>query len=183
MRGGDESARQREGAVVEQPLRLRLVDVQYTSGGSTYLAASSNLDALESWLRRAYPISSLQVTRQNLIYPTTGLPDVDALHSWLALTKLLRIIFSSEDPRVVYYGVVDDGGGFMRGKAAGIPSTIAAGPSGSNTWGWDFDGSYADWYGGHEIGHTRGRSHAEFCGATGGLPYPYPNGRISPSLR
>ncbi|HEX9091318.1 MAG TPA: hypothetical protein VF831_07500, partial [Anaerolineales bacterium] len=30
-------------------LRLRLVDVQYTSGGSTYLAASSNLDALESW--------------------------------------------------------------------------------------------------------------------------------------
>ena len=164
------------------PLRLRLVDVQYTSGGSTYLAASSNLDALESWLRRAYPISSLQVTRQNLIYPTAGLPDVDALHSWLALTKLLRIIFSSEDPRVVYYGVVDDGGGFMRGKAAGIPSTIAAGPSGSNTWGWDFDGSYADWYGGHEIGHTRGRSHAEFCGATGGLPYPYPNGRISPSL-
>ena len=164
------------------PLRLRLVDVQYTSGGHTYLAANSHLDALESWLRRAYPISSLQVTRQTLIYPTSGLPDVDTLHGWLALAKLLRIIFSGEDARVVYYGMVDDGGGFMRGKAAGIPGTIAAGPTGTDTWGWDFDGSYGDWYGGHEIGHTRGRYHAEFCGATGGAPYPYPNGRISPSL-
>jgi hypothetical protein len=164
------------------PLRLRLMNVQYSSGGNTYLAANSHLDALESWLRRAYPIASLQVTRQTFVYPTAGLPNVDTLHTWLALAKLLRIIFSGEDPRVVYYGVVDDGGGFMRGKAAGIPSTIAAGPSGTGTWGWDFDGSYNDWYGGHEIGHTRGRYHAEFCGATGGAPYPYPSGRISPVL-
>ena len=70
----------------------------------------------------------------------------------------------------------------MRGKAASIPGTIAAGPTGTDNWGWDYDGSYGDWYGGHEIGHTRGRYHAEFCGATGGAPYPYPNGRISPSL-
>jgi hypothetical protein len=164
------------------PLRLRLVDVQYTSGGNTYLAANSHLDALESWLRRAYPISNLQVTRQTMIYPTNGLPNVDTLHQWLTLIKLLRMIFNGEDGRVVYYGVVDDGGGFMRGKALGIPSTIAAGPSGTGTWGWDFDGSYNDWYGGHEIGHTRGRFHAEYCGATGGAPYPYPGGRISPDL-
>lgn len=164
------------------PLRLRLLNVQYTAGGNTYLAASNHLDALESWLRRAYPISSLQVTRTTFVYPTNGLPNVDTLHSWLALGKLLRILFTGEDSRVVYYGVVDDGGGFMRGKAAGIPSTVAAGPSGSSTWGWDFDGSYNDWYGGHEIGHTRGRYHAEFCGAGGGAAYPYPNGRISPTL-
>jgi len=164
------------------PLRLRLVNVQYTVGGNTYLAASSHLNALESWLRRAYPINSLQVTRQTMVYPTNGLPNVDTLHQWLALIKLLRMIFNGEDGRIVYYGVVDDGGGFMRGKAAGIPSTIAAGPSGSGNWGWDFDGSYNDWYGGHEIGHTRGRYHAEFCGATGGASYPYPGGRISPDL-
>jgi hypothetical protein len=164
------------------PLRLRLMDVQYSAGGSTYLAGSSHLDALESWLRRAYPISSLQVSRQTFVYPTGGLPNVDTLHGWLALAKLINIIFSSEDPRIVYYGVVDDGGGFMRGKSAGIPSTIAAGPSGTDNWGWDFDGSYNDWYGGHEIGHTRGRSHAEFCGAGGGAPYPYTGGRISPAL-
>jgi hypothetical protein len=110
------------------------------------------------------------------------LPNVDTLHGWLALGKLFRILFTGEDPRVVYYGVVDDGGGFMRGKAAGIPGTIAAGPSGTDNWGWDFDGSYNDWYGGHEIGHTRGRYHAEFCGAGGGAAYPYPSGRISPDL-
>jgi hypothetical protein len=107
---------------------------------------------------------------------------VDTLHGWLALGKIIRILFTGEDPRVVYYGVVDDGGGFMRGKAAGIPGTIAAGPSGTSDWGWDFDGSYNDWYGGHEIGHTRGRYHAEFCGAGGGAAYPYPGGRISPDL-
>jgi hypothetical protein len=164
------------------PLRLRLVDVQYTSGGHTYLAANFHLNALESWLRRAYPISDLQVTRQTFIYPTSGLPNVDTLHGWLALAKLLRMIFSGEDSRVVYYGMVDDGGGFMRGKTAGIPSTISAGPTGTDTWGWDFDGSYGDWYGGHEIGHSRGRYHAEFCGAGGGVPYPYTSGRISPDL-
>jgi hypothetical protein len=164
------------------PLMLRLFNVQYTSGGSTFLETNSHLDALESWLRRAYPISNLQVTRQTFIYPTNGLPNVDTLHGWLAFGKILRILFSGEDSRVVYYGVVDDGGGFMRGKAAGIPGTIAAGPSGPGDWGWDFDGSYNDWYGGHEIGHTRGRFHAEFCGATGGAAYPYTGGRISPDL-
>jgi hypothetical protein len=164
------------------PLRLRLVNVQYSVGSTNYLAGNSHLNALESWLRRAYPISSLQVTRQTFVYPTSGLPNVDTLHGWLALAKLLRMLFSGEDGRVVYYGVVDDGGGFMRGKAAGIPGTIAAGPSGPGDWGWDFDGSYNDWYGGHEIGHTRGRSHAEFCGAGGGAAYPYTGGRISPDL-
>ena len=163
-------------------LRLRLVNVQYTSAGSTYLAGNFHLDSLESWLRRAYPINNLQVSRQTFVYPTNGLPNVDTLHGWLALGKIFRILFSGEDPRTVYYGVVDDGGGFMRGKAADIPSTIAAGPSGSSTWGWDTDGSYNDWYGGHEIGHTRGRYHAEFCGAGGGAAYPYTGGRISPSL-
>ncbi len=164
------------------PLRLRLINVQYTSGGNTYLAGNSHLNALESWLRRAYPISSLQVTRQTFVYPSGGLPNVDTLHGWLALGKLFRIIFSGEDPRVVYYGIVDDGGGFMRGKALDIPSTIAAGPTGTGTWGWDTDGSYGDWYGGHEIAHTRNRFHAEFCGAGGGAAYPYTSGRISPSL-
>ena len=164
------------------PFRLRLMNVQYTAGGNTYLAGNSHLSALESWLRRAYPIDSLQVTRQTYVYAVGGLPNVDTLHGYLALARLLRMIFSGEDARVVYYGVVDDGGGFMRGKAAGIPGTIAAGPSGPGNWGWDFDGSYNDWYGGHEIGHTRGRYHAEFCGAGGGAPYPYPGGRISPAL-
>lgn len=83
------------------PLRLRLMNVQYTVGANTYLAGSSHLDALESWLRRAYPIANLSVTRQTFVYPSSGLPNVETLHGWLALGKLLRIIFSGEDGRVV----------------------------------------------------------------------------------
>ena len=36
-----------------------------------------------------------------------------------------------------------------------------------------------DWYTGHELGHTFGRFHAEFCGAGGGAPYPFTNGQLS----
>ena len=69
----------------------------------------------------------------------------------------------------------------MRGCAVDIPSHVASGPTGSNatSFTWDNDGvSYGDWYGGHELAHTYGRRHAEFCGAGGGAAFPYPNGRI-----
>ena len=165
------------------PLRLNLFNVRYTMGGTTYLAGNQHLNSLESWLERAYPIPDLQRTRYTFTYPQAGLPDVDELHGYLALGKLLNIIFNDEDPRTVYYGLVDDGGDFMRGKALDIPSTIAAGPAGTpgpGIFNWDDDNSYADWYGGHEIGHTQGRYHAEFCGAADGRPYPYTGGDISP---
>jgi hypothetical protein len=165
-------------------LRLRLYNVRYTIGGTTYQANTSHLDRLESWLRRAYPIATLSVTRSSFTYPDPGLPNVDTLNSRLAFIKLIRIIFAGENSRTVYYGLVDDGGGFMRGKAAGIPGVVASGPTGapSGSFAWDTDGSYGDWYGGHEIAHTRNRYHAEFCGAGGGVAYPYSNGRISPAL-
>ena len=72
----------------------------------------------------------------------------------------------------------------MRGLASGIPatadpSTVASGPTGSGDFGWDHDGSYGDWYTGHELGHTFGRFHAEFCGAGGGASYPFANGQLS----
>ena len=35
------------------------------------------------------------------------------------------------DVRTSYYGMVDDGGGFMRGCASGIPSRYASGPAGA----------------------------------------------------
>lgn len=165
------------------PLRLNLYNVRYTMDGTTYLADTLHLNSLESWLRRAYPIPSLQRTRNTFTYPDSGLPDVDRLHGYLALGKLLNIIFNDEDANTVYYGLVDDGGDFMRGKALDIPSTIAAGPAGTpgpGIFDWDDDSSYADWYGGHEIGHTQGRYHAEYCGAADGRPYPYTGGDISP---
>ncbi|MDX1665459.1 MAG: hypothetical protein R3272_16850, partial [Candidatus Promineifilaceae bacterium] len=176
------------------PLALQLFDVRYTEDGTTYTAGNKHLDALEEWLEAAYPIPNLDQQRQTFNYPKDGLPDVDELHGYLAIAKLLNIFINDEDGDVVYYGIVDDEGGFMRGKALDIPSDIAAGPTGDTdthaagdqvedwTWGWDYDGSYGDWYGGHELGHTQGRWHAEFCGAADGKSYPYTGGRISPAL-
>jgi hypothetical protein len=83
---------------------------------------------------------------------------------------------------------VSDAGFFMRGCAAGIPSspspsTVASGPTGPATWGWDVDGSYGDWYGGHELGHTYGRRHPGFCGETQSdlANYPFDNGQLANS--
>ena len=92
------------------------------------------------------------------------------------------------DERTHYYGLVSDAGFFMRGCTAGIPSspspsTVASGPTGPATWGWDGDGSYGDWYGGHELGHTYGRRHPGFCGETQSDldNYPFDNGQLANS--
>jgi hypothetical protein len=89
------------------------------------------------------------------------------------------------DRRTHYYGLVVDGGGFMRGSAAGIPGTpdpsvVASGPTGASDWGWDGDGSYGDWYGGHELGHTFGRAHPGFCGESNDdSSYPFTAGQLA----
>jgi Viral BACON domain len=57
-----------------------------------------------------------------------------------------------------FYGFISDGLKFPRGQACCAPA-VSSGPAGAGTWGWDTDGSYADWYAGHEIGHTLGRGH------------------------
>jgi hypothetical protein len=162
------------------PLRMKLVPVRYTEGGATYLASDFHRNRLFNWLGRAYPIPYVQATVQVLDFPSTSTRNADNVNSQIGQLRSLDLA-AGGDSRVVYYGMVDDGGGFMRGKSAGIPASIASGPTGSGNWGWDFDGSYGDWYGGHEIGHTRGRYHAEFCGAGGGRSYPYPDGRIGPA--
>jgi hypothetical protein len=62
------------------------------------------------------------------------------------------------------------------------PSVVASGPTGPSTWGWDFDGSYGDWYGGHELGHTFGRFHPGFCGESHDDPnYPFTAGQLANS--
>lgn len=78
----------------------------------------------------------------------------------------------------------------MRGCAL-LPGMVGSGPTGlpGTKWNpsgatWDSDGSYGDWYGGHEIGHGLGRKHVLCRGDEDkpDLSYPHPNGRISPSL-
>ena len=63
-----------------------------------------------------------------------------------------------------YYGMISDtSNNFPRGQA--IYDKTSVGPAGkpgqffSLGQGWDTDGTYADWYAGHEIGHSLGRAH------------------------
>jgi hypothetical protein len=80
-----------------------------------------------------------------------------------------------------FYGMISDGLKFPRGQACCAPA-VSSGPVGSGTWGWDFDGSYADWYAAHEIGHTLGRAHpskGNACGHSASDPsYPYAGAAI-----
>jgi hypothetical protein len=166
-------------------LRLRLVRLRYTMGSPPVVhePSATDVDLIASWLRRAYPISSLQLSTTTV--SAAPAPPFGAAQINAQLIALRAVdVSTGTDARTHYYGMVSDGGFFMRGLASGIPQTpqpgtVASGPTGPSTFGWDADGSYGDWYGGHELGHTVGRFHAEFCGAVGGAPYPFTDGQLS----
>ena len=167
------------------PLRVRLIRIRYTSGSPavTYLPTATDQANIASWLPRAYPTNALQMTVTTVDAAVAAPFDAASINAQLAGIRA-QDRAAGADGRTHYFGLVSDGAFFMRGLAAGIPttphpSTVASGPTGSGTWGWDTDGSYGDWYTGHELGHTFGRFHAEFCGATGGAPYPYPDGQLA----
>jgi len=167
------------------PLRMRLVRLRYTMGTPpvTHEPGATDVAFIESWLRRAYPIAQLQLTTTTASATPTPPFDASLINAQLIALRAVDV-GTGTDARTHYYGMVADSGFFMRGLASGIPqtpdpATVAAGPTGPSTFGWDFDGSYGDWYGGHELGHTFGRFHAEFCGAVLGAAYPFANGQLS----
>lgn len=176
------------------PLRLRLVLFRYrtTTSPVWHEAKSTDKRMLDSWLRRAYPIADLwswRVTVDARHWQLDPADPVNAAAAQLALAQMaaLRITdqASGAHPLTYYYGMVTDKGGFMRGKALGVlpGQAVAVGPTGSSRFPWDTDGSYGDWYGGHEIGHILGRLHPGYCGqATEDPNYPYPNGEITDQL-
>jgi len=167
------------------PLRLRLVRVRYSTGNPplAHDPSATDVSHLASWLRRAYPIADLQLTTTTIT--ARARPPFEAAQINAELLALRAVdVRTGTDARTHYYGMVADRGFFMRGLASGIPQTpqpgtVASGPTGAGRFGWDSDGSYGDWYGAHELGHTFGRFHAEFCGAGGGAAYPFPNGQLS----
>lgn len=165
------------------PLRLHMIGIRYqNTAGRSFEPSGTDYSLIQSWLKRAYPIANL----------SWSLTVIDAPQLWPFQANMINAfirgirrqdIQNGTDARTHYYGLVSDGEGFMRGLASGIPNqpdpaTVASGPTGPN-WSWDTDGSFGDWYTGHELGHTLGRFHAEFCGAGGGRPYPFENGQLS----
>jgi hypothetical protein len=166
--------------IATHPLRLLLINYQYQWGvGQTLVSASDlDMDLLESQLRRMYPISQLLVRRRVFLdEDISTVPSSGYVNTQLAA---LRDVYEGNWNGWKFYGMVSDLRGFMRGSSSDIPGNSAAGPSGvpAGDWAWDTDGSYADWYGAHELGHTLGRYHAEFCNAVDGVPYPYPDATI-----
>ena len=183
-----------------------------------------DFNSLYSWLWRAYPSPGPiedKYSRGSLLteFGVRGsLPACWEVDSQLAMKAILDSKYSGTGffTRVRYYGLVSDaeygGGRWMQGCAVSPSPTVggtsfgetmkdnwvwvASGPAGSQTVGWDNDGSYADWYGGHEIGHLYGRGHPPFADTTDGTctrndglitkafwsldyAYPYPDGLIS----
>ncbi|MBI5566646.1 MAG: hypothetical protein HY870_17225, partial [Chloroflexi bacterium] len=164
-------------------------DVNYFFGGVQRHVRSVDRTRLAAWLRAAYPIHQLNVYYGYFDPPYNSLPNVDTVNSDLAWNKAKKVFGGGETSSWRYYGQAYDIGGFMRGKSIGTPGNVAAGPTG-DTGGWDPDGNFGDWYGGHENGHSYGRAHVQgapyagsgSCGDEAGPDgsYPYAQGRMSP---
>jgi len=110
------------------------------------------------------------------------LDDPSLCAAWYVVCPTLDTIRAAEGvPATVFlYGMVADNAGFPRGWACGGGTS---GPSGSGTAGWDTDGSYADWYAGHEMGHALSRGHpvpgSAACGhSADDVLFPWPNAAI-----
>jgi hypothetical protein len=172
-------------------MNIAMIDVDYSYGGSVRHVRSVDRTRLAKWLRAAYPIKTLNVYYGYLDPAYDSLPDVDTVNSDLAWNKAQQVFGAGEDQYWRYYGqaLQVDSNTFMRGKSIGTPGNVAAGPTG-DTGGWDPDGNFGDWYGGHENGHSYGRAHVTGapyggsgqCGDEAGPDgnYPYAQGRLSP---
>ncbi|MEM7536090.1 MAG: M28 family peptidase [Chloroflexota bacterium] len=159
------------------PLTLVLVGIGYNDD---IYPSEFHRNQLVNWLRMAYPISQINVIhRQD--YWSAGLPTCGKLNAYLGAKRIWDIQNGLVPPDARYYALVDDREGFMRGCVDSSPAWVGSGPTGASFWTWwDIDGSYGDWYAGHELGHAYGILHANGCDATSrNSTHPHPNGRIS----
>lgn len=179
-------------------LNIVVFRVNYTFQGTTYYTPGTHIMKMIDWLRRVYPTHKINfymrdlnwgtLQRKWVIDPNTGFgswqatsPTCQKLNTVLKQQWFYDYTTGLISSSTRYYAIVNDTHAFMRGCAP-LPGKVASGPTGTNTLGWDFDGTYGDWYGGHELGHSFGRGHANFCGAQEGPAYPYLAGWISPMV-
>lgn len=175
------------------PLRVRLISLRYRTDGAPdgHVPRALDVSLFRSWLGRAYPVSRVvfsQATVDTNIRPPFG--DNTSNRTNAQLTTIRRLdVSNGTDQRTHYYGMVYDARDFfMRGSASSLPDTpdptaVASGPTGDPEGGWDTDGSYGDWYGGHELAHTFGRLHPGFCDGNSDddAEYPFTDGQLSNS--
>ena len=187
-------------------MELELFAFTHEVGGVEYEPdyAADILPTL-SWIRRAYPLSGHVL---GLNSPGPGLrPRVSYVFDGGLGTRVDQTHPDCEDSLCAanyvnsqlgawrtengaqpyfYYGLIDGEPMFPRGRKGG--TGVASGPSGpgpSGPGGWDTDSTYADWYTGHELGHTLGRGHPSPGSGTCGHSdsdedYPYADALIGP---
>ena len=179
----------------ETVLRVRVVGFRRLQPNGTWKPGPrvDDFEWLRRWLRRTYPVSRVEMDTVT-VDMRSALASCEAVNVEVARIRALDMD-GGADPRTHYYGMVPDDGplnkkGFMRGCSLAISdapdaSVVAAGPAGvgfpdEDRFRWDTDGSYADFYGAHELGHTFGLRHVDACGLTGDEPAPVPpdSGRV-----
>jgi hypothetical protein len=167
------------------PLRVRIIGLRYNLNGAVHAPRELDFNLIDSWLLRAYPAAQLIISRTVVPSSNAATFTCGTANGQIAAIRR-QDIQGGADRRTHYYGLVSDTGFFMRGCASvpsnPNPSAVGSGPTGRRTFGWDSDGSYGDWYTGHELGHTFGRPHPGFCSQSGSDPnYPFPGGQLSGS--
>ena len=148
---------------VTDPLRVALHNVQYRgASGAIFKARRFDERILLSYLRRAYPISSLDaIVRTTSDFDVNGPFARDIAGASGHARNVVASHAVNTGGRRMQLAMVTDMGGFMRGATGwnidGVWET--ASPTGGGNYGWDFDGSFGDWYMAHELGHALGRPH------------------------
>jgi hypothetical protein len=168
-------------------LRLRVLGLGYGAGSPATQREPTELDyeLIASWLKRAFPISSLSMTSATISSTTPWPFPCETANAQIAAVRALDI-GNGTDHRTHYHGLVRDGEEMMRGCASAAPDTpapetVSSGPTGFGRYSWDRDGSYGDWYTGHELAHALGRKHpGSGCGESADDPnVPIRDGQIS----
>ncbi|HSP99674.1 MAG TPA: hypothetical protein VL049_20830, partial [Candidatus Dormibacteraeota bacterium] len=168
-----------------KPVSFLLVEVKYSEGGMTYVPRPADVQHLQSWLRRAYPTNRVTAPGVTMRLSFFGVPGSKSVLNRLYLLKLATRVYNgligwwhgSVKPTGIYYALIYDGGKldgkkppyFVRGLAEdgrGVGVGPTGDPKGAG-WGWDTDGTYGDWYAGHELGHLHGRNHPGFVDMMG----------------
>ena len=162
------------------PLRVWILDMCYTWNGADHDVPWSDINAITSYLRRMYPISSLIVPGVAILTPCssawqTEQQNLDTLaifrESWALDGSVTR-------PWERVYGVFSNDYATANWGCAGglsyVPSTIAVGPTGPTPGCYsaaDQDGVWGDEIAAHELGHALDRPHAPSVDSE--LPFCY----------
>lgn len=168
-------------------LKTQLIVWGYTVSDTYYIPNTyQDVYQAQSWIRRTYPLAStpggydaptpgFRMNVRTINDPNLGDHIMRTADLCLEMSakniskcaaayannyaKELRVSEGLPDNELVYSMIFDAPDlPFPRGFAT---DGVSAGPTGAGTWGWDNDGSYGDWYMGHEVGHNVGRPHPD----------------------